>query len=336
VIGAARRPSVLGGGVGRTLEAGLYRVTDLRGRPTYWLLPRQPARFQPRPLQLSRANREDTVPLRPLRPGFYRPVWAQQPFLSEPMNLTVSGDQRLTSLLFPKRDFWVLTEDPEDPAGCYATWSRYVEVGQRFTVICREGEAVAEMRRWRDLRDTNDARLLDWEEDVNRGEGLHEFLGCMVLSYELRAIAPTASCQALLDAIVPRSALAVSLSGGLRDPNQAAWLEGFPPTIKIYGFAGGITLSVTQAGGSNECILNATAASQEPIKLDGALAPGMYRIEAASDGAVARRIMRIIRWEELAAPGEPESLWNTDPLQAAGLGTCGAAFIAADAEGGGA
>lgn len=313
----------------RAIEAGLYREMDQRGRASYQLFPRQPDRFAPRPLWVVLEGAAPApLVLRALRPGFYRPVARQLPFVDEPLNLPVVGDPRVPSMLFPKRDFWVLTEDPEDPAGAYATWSRYVDVGQRFFLLCRPGKLVDEVRRLRSWKDLNNQPLLDWTEDAER-DGVHEFAGCMVLSYELRAMTASPGCQELLEALMPRSTVSVAVSGGLRDPNELAWLEGFPPTVKAYGFGGRIVMSIMRADGATQTI-TADVGSQEPYALKSSLAPGVYLVEAVCEGVVARRLVRIIAWDDVTGAAEVERVWNKDPLMAAPPGMCGASVLPYD------
>jgi hypothetical protein len=312
----------------RTIEAGLYRECDVRGVPKFYFLPRQPTRFKARPLSLILTADGSPLRLRELRPGFYRPVGPQQPFVAGPLELQVVGDARVTSMLFPQRDFWALTEDPEDPDGCYATWTRQIEVGQRFVLLCRPGLLADEMQRLRELKDLNGSRLLDWGEMRTRDNGIIEFIGCMVLSYELRAYTPSAGCEALVDALMPRSGFSVSLSGGLRDPNQSAWLEGYPPAIRARGFAGSVRVHVEQVGAKSLSVEPEELSNDGDRPLPSELLPGAYIVNASSEGVTARRMFRIIPWSAALATPDPQYLRNPDPLATASLDMCGAAFLA--------
>lgn len=321
-------PMTIGVHPTRTIEAGLYRECDVRGAPKFYFLPRQPTRFKARPLSLVLSADRSAVQLRELRPGFYRPVGPQQPFVETPLELKIDGDARVTSMLFPQRDFWALTEDPEDPDGCYATWTRQIEVGQRFVLLCRSGLLAEEMQRLRELKDLNGSRLVDWVVMRALDNGIIEFVGCMVLSYEIRAYTPTSGCEALVDALLPRSGFSVSLAGGLRDPNQSAWLEGHPPVIRARGFAGQVRVQVDPVGESSWQFAPEDLPNDRDLTLPTEIPPGMYIVSAKSEGITARRLFRIISWDDMIAPMEPEYLTNSDPLTTASLGTCGAAFLA--------
>lgn len=309
---------------GRTIEAGLYRETDLRGRPTYWLLPRQPERFEPRSMHVSLPGAAAPIRLRTLRPGFYRPLAPQSPFVEAPLQFPVTGDPRLTTMLFPQRDFWILTEDPEDPSGPYASWSRYLEVGQRFTLLCKPGALVAEMRRLRNWRDLNQQPLVNWTKDEQVAADVHEFFGCMVLSYELGAVTASPESQKLLDSLAPRAAVSVALAGGLRDSQESAWLEGFPPVVVTYGFAGAIDLAVSSAAGDNGVTIQCQVKSQEPYPLPSSLPAGIYLATATSEGISARRLFRVIKWEDMRHPSNVLRVWNQDPMMTASVAICGA------------
>jgi len=283
--------------------------------------------FKSRPLSLLYIEDRAPVQLRNLRPGFYRPVGPQDPFVCVPLELQVNGDSRVTSMLFPKRDFWVLTEDPEDPDGCYATWARRIEVGQRFVLLCCAGLLVDEMQRLRNPEHFNGAGLINWTEKRDLGNQIVEFVGCMVLNYEIRAYMPTSGCEALVDALMPRSGFSVSLAGGLRDPNQSAWLEGYPPSIRAHGFTSRVRVQVKREGAEPWQSDSQDLPNGQALPLPDDLKQGNYVIFAESEGITTRRHFRIIPWGAMLAPQEPDYLKNPDPLATASLGTCGAAFL---------
>ena len=206
----------------RSIECGLYRAEDLLGESQYWLFPKQPDRMRSSQLIVTPPDGASDQPLRPLRAGFFAPLWHQVPFVDEALQCPVVGDPGVQTLLFPKREFWILTLDPETPLGAWATWRPYPELGERLLVLCREGLFDAEMARFKA------AKLLDWTARVEC-EGWVEYHGCMVLSYDWGGFIATPECRALADALTPRAMAGISLIGGLRDPNQNAWLEGFPP-----------------------------------------------------------------------------------------------------------
>jgi hypothetical protein len=332
---ASKGPATSSGGrgvaAGRSLEGGLLRSVDIRGAVTYLLMPRQVERFEPKPLSLVGPPVIRLKPLRvggKLKDGFYQPPCEQAPFFAAATRRPVGGDDRIDSLLFPARRFWVLTRDPNDPDdGPFGTWSDHVEVGQRFVVLCPAGSPlVAEMRRLRDARATTGVRLLDWREEK---VGVHEFVDCMVLSYELK-FADMPDSRELVAAMAPRSGASVSLGGGLRDPNQGVWIEGHPPTVTAHGFAaGGITLRLSRAGDPRPLLAPIVTKSQTDHALPADLTPGTYVVTADAPGDQAKRMFVLVPWVDVTPSPDPQRFdYRHDPARTAGLRLCGARLAA--------
>lgn len=295
----------------RTVECGLYRIEDLMGGAEYWLFPRQPARALPSGLSIGTPGSGQAQPLRTLRAGFFTPLWPQQPFVDEAIDLAVLGDPGIRSALFPRRDFWLLIRDPEDPLGAWATWRPYVEVGERLIILCRRGLFAEEMER------LHTEKLLEWAERVE-DTGWIEYRGCMVLSYDWGAFIPNPECRALADALTPHSAAGVSLSGGLRAPNQNAWLAGYPPKMKVYGFGPRFDVTITSAEGVR--VYADETPCQVEVPLADNLEPGLYTAEVnLGDRLLAIRTFRVIPWDEISVYPHPDEIAESSALATAGL-----------------
>lgn len=295
----------------RTIECGLYRSEDLVGGAEYWLFPRQPARALPSGLSVGTPGSGQVQPLRTLRAGFFAPLWPQEPFVDEAIDLAVAGDPGIRTALFPRHDFWLLIRDPEDPLGAWATWRPYVEVGERLLILCRPGMFAQEMER------LHAEKLLEWAERVEWSAWI-EYRGCMVLSYDWGAFIPTPECRALTDALTPHSAAGVSLSGGLRAPNQNAWLAGFPPKMKVYGFGPRFDVTITSAEGAS--VYSGETPCQVEVPLPDNLAPGLYTAEVNwGDRLLAIRAFRIIPWDEISIHPHPDEIADSSALATAGL-----------------
>ena len=296
---------------GRSIECGLYRVEDLMGGAEYWLFPRQPARALLAALSVGVPGSGQVQFLRTLRAGFFAPLWPQDPFVDEAINLAVVGDSGIRTAFFPRHDFWLLICDPEDPMGAWATWRPYVEVGERLLILCRPGPFADEMERF------HAEKLLEWAERVE-GPGWIEYRDCMVLSYDWSAFIPTQRCRALADALTPHSAAGVSLSGGLRASNQNAWLAGYPPKIKVYGF--GPLFDVTITSAKDVQVYSDKTACQVEVPLPDTLEPGVYTTEVNWGGRLLTiREFRILPWDEISVHPHPNEIAETSALATAGL-----------------
>lgn len=311
----------------RNIECGLYRTEDLLGEPQYWLFPKQPARTRSNQLVVTPPYGESDQPLRPLRAGFFVPLWPHAPFAEDALECRVVGDPGVQKLLFPKRDFWVLTRDPENPLGSLATWKPYLELGEQLLVLCREGPFDAEMARFKE------AKLLDWTDRVEC-EGYVEYHGCMVLSYDWGGFIATPECRELANALSPRTMAGISLVGGLRDPNQNAWLEGYPPAMKVYGFERYFELVLTSAHGGT--IYHEEVPRQQEVSIPLDLKPDTYQVEVRWNGSrAAIRMFRVVSWTNIQEHPEPEVITNSSPSSTAGLSLRGALIVqnACDGEG---
>jgi len=295
----------------RSIECGLYRIENLLGEAEYWLFPKQPARALPAALNLVLPGSAQVQPLRTLRAGFFVPLWPQEPFIDEAIDLAVEGDPGVRKAFFPRHDFWILIRDPEDPFGAWATWRPYLEVGERLLVLCRPGPFAAEMER------LYASKLLEWGERIETS-GWIEYRSCMVLSYDWGAFIPTPECRALTDALTPHSAAGVSLSGGLRAPNQNAWLAGYPPEMKIYGFGPRFDVTITSFEGRE--VYSAETPCQVEVLLPTNLDPGVYTVEVNWGGRLlAVRTFRVIPWEEISVHPHPDEIADPSMPATAGL-----------------
>jgi hypothetical protein len=246
-----------------------------------------------------------------LRAGFFAPLWPQEPFVDQAIDLAVAGDPGIRTALFPRHDFWLLIRDPEDPLGAWATWRPYLEVGERLLVLCRPGLFAEEMER------LHSEKLLEWAERVE-GPGWIEYRGCMVLSYDWGAFIPNPECRALADALTPHSAAGVSLSGGLRAPNQNAWLVGYPPKMKIYGFGPRFDVTITSSEGVE--VYSGETPCQVEVPLPDNLEPGVYTVEVNWGGRLlAVRTFRVIPWDEIAVHPHPDQTASSSISATAGL-----------------
>lgn len=279
----------------RVLNAGLSRSVSLSGQVSFRMLVPQPTNWMPKPLVMRGADGA-AVPLRPGRLGHFATVDRQPPFVPESLKFALEGDPLLDGVVFPRRDFWILTPDPEDPTGAYATWEKFPNLlGQKFTLICpTEGEQFVqdEMEKFRE------AKLIEWDSmESLPGLSVHEYRGCMILSSGWEGVVPSDKCVGLLEALKPRQFAAISLAEGIRAPGQNAWLVGHPPAVKIYGFEETFVLRL-RVGDIEKFAI--PQSRQQAHKLDAKLPAGVYSLEVEwSEQVLATRTFRIIDWDDL-------------------------------------
>jgi hypothetical protein len=290
-----------GGGLGatfqrsRVINAGLMRSVSLAGQVNYRLYLSQPTNWIPRPLEIDSPS---GIPLRliPDRSGYFKSLWDQEPFVREPVRMKLLGDALLEAVVFPAREFWILTADPEDPTGAFATWEKFPSLlGQKFILICsREGgqKVQQEMKKFRD------GGLLNWDSGPHTiRDRIDEYRGCMILSSGWDGVVPSEECVGLYEALKPKQFATLSLSDGIRAPGQNAWLVGTPPLVTIYGFEEEFQLRLL--AGESE-VFARSQERQQPARLESGLPAGIYSLEVKwNDQLLYSRSFRLIDWEEM-------------------------------------
>lgn len=284
----------------RCLIAGIERRVSGKGEVSYWLLPRRPTHWKA--VRLDVLNLENlSQKLELYRSDLFRPTWPLNPFVETSTEFKVSGDVGFDQLVFPARDFWVLTEDPDDMDKTLATWDKYPRLlGSKFMLLLKgnlDSPLAQELIRYKD------AKLIAWEGSPKEDErGWIEFNGCMILSHPLvwAGIRPISMASELYDALKPWSTelATLSLTGGMKAPNQKAWLNGYPPTLRVYGFELNYQLYITRGHEVREAF---DVQSQDSIDLKDACGnAGVYRLSLSLGGkTVATRELRIIAWDNI-------------------------------------
>ncbi|WP_254566464.1 hypothetical protein [Oscillatoria sp. HE19RPO] len=277
----------------RYLLAGLYRTEDpFFGEIDYCIYPKQQRGRQLASISVHQGDK--CQPLREERPGWYFPL--ESPLnaneLDRGARYEITDNPNLDRLILPQRDFWILIPDPDNPdAGVYASWGTPA-LGTAFILLCKQ-ELLSDLQRLRD------ERLIEWSgEPISPFDNSDwvELDQCMVISQAWDAVFIKNS--ELKDALQPIVRLSMSLSGGLRVPQQNAWLEEYPPEITVFGFAPSTDLKATRIHDHHE-IYSATVKTNHKIsiKFPGT---GDYMIEAMAGRASTERFLRILPWSELA------------------------------------
>ena len=274
------------------LFAGLYRSEE-DYEIEYYLYPKQKPQQKWENLQVEYNGEIET--LESDRPGWYLPIGNPLTFadLDKGIRCNITQPGHLKTLQLPARDFWILVPDPDEPdAGVYASW-RSPELGQSFIVLCKQALL-------KDLNLLRDERLVNWSNEVKPFEDpdtkwieLHNF---QVLSQTWQGI--FIENWELKDAIKPKVKISISLSGGLRTPNQRAWLQGYAPSVTVFGFMPTVKLEVLQLP-DEQCVQQYTTISIGKPKSLNLNAVGSYLIRATHSSNTAECFVRIERFDAL-------------------------------------
>ncbi|RKU11623.1 hypothetical protein C6502_07975 [Candidatus Poribacteria bacterium] len=305
--------------VQRRLTAQLYREEEdfITGNINYYLYPQQPKHFSDGALEVIRNGR--THPLNKDRPGWFRPLWSENP--AGGLSYEVKGHPQIKELILPERQFWILVRDPEDEmSGVFAGW-KHPGLGETFLLLCRKDYAEQmELFRQEDL--------LRWHHDFSINDEWVEYRECMIVSPSWEGIIP--QYQDLYNALKPTISATISLRGGLRVPNQGGWLEGYPPEMTIIAFDDNVELKLLDKSDPDTpdtAIMDQTVDTNKPMGLP-VLDPGNYLLEVHNLGKpITQRVLQVLSWDSLDCK-KPEQPFSID----AGVFTLQGAIIRVNEE----
>ncbi|NTU58876.1 MAG: hypothetical protein HGB00_08195 [Chlorobiaceae bacterium] len=291
--------------------AGLLRQPSMRGGAFYKLFPRVPAHWQGEEMVAVGSNGEES-PLDQYRPGLFRPLWSVDPIACESRTFKVNGSTDWDEIVLPARRFWILTPDPEDMHGAFATWEKYPSLlGKKFLLIVEGGKddvLSTQMLRFKEHGKTeNGVGLIDWECGPVEVGGRTEFHGCMVLSAAWESIIPVDEAIELYEALKPVMKATIALTGGLKASGQAAWIEGYPPIASIYGFEKVLKFRVVKG---ERVLYDGNKSVQTPFDLNYCKDPGLYRLEVLwKHSVIAGKALRVLPWDALEMNLIDEGKW---------------------------
>ena len=273
--------------VQRRLTAQLYRMEDrIMGSIDYYLYPRQLRQFGGGTLEVIQNG--SAHPLREDRPGWFMPLWPDDP--AGGVFYEVRGHPQINEIILPERGFWILIRDPENEAsGVFAGWG-HPGLGERFLLLCRK-EYAEQMEAF------EQEALLKWDHDFSIDDEWVEYRECMIVSPSWEGIIPQR--QDLYDALKPSVSATISLKGGLRVPNQGGWMEGYAPEITVFAFDDSVEFKLLDASCLSQPIMDDVANTNQPISCP-TLGSGDYLLEAYSlERLATRRVLRILPWDSL-------------------------------------
>jgi hypothetical protein len=283
----------------RNLVAGLYRTFNpILGEPRYALFPQQARRLQVERAQVIHDG--ESFDLTPVRSGWYQPLWdVSTADLDQGLKITIEGAEELDKLVLPRRDFWILTPDPDDPdAGIYASWGKPA-IGVPFTILCKPALQAQ-------IEQLKAQGLIRWQADplpVLDGESWLEYEDVMVVSDGWGAV--IFENDDLLESLQPAGSVGISLSGGIRS-GLGGWLVGYGPEVTINAFDDCSDLVVVDPLSERELVVRQDVKSNEPFKLEWPPKAGSYLLRVAAGTGKAERSVMLHDWESLS-PTVPSS-----------------------------
>jgi hypothetical protein len=239
--------------------------------------------------------------------GWYLPIF-EHPISSEILNqgaryqITRSSSNYISTwLVLDKRDFWILTPDPDLPdSRIYASFGK-VALGQTFILLCRK-ELVGLVER---LQSEQLLRFNLRAEAFENNRDWVEFQQCMILSEDWEGVDLGIEGKELKDALQPATTVEICLTGGLRVPHLKAWLIEDVPTLKIVSSLAhqADVLIFDDLSKEGVPISRKTVKTNVPnsdiFKINGTVRTGKYEIRVNCGRLFSQKIVNFVNWDDL-------------------------------------
>jgi len=278
------------------LYAGIYRTEDFLGNIEYYLYPKQQRGRSLDSLTVEINGKQCN--LREDRAGWYLPIGQSlsEQEISQGRTYQINtNNTQVRELILPRRDFWILVLDPDNPeSGVYASWSS-PKLGEQFIILFKESL-------FNDLQRLRDENLIQWEGDretkypaFGNNSDWYEVYQCQILSQAWDGI--FLQSQELKDALQPTTRLSISLSGGLRVPKMNAWIGNHPPQVTVFAFHPTVEVKVVNIT-TDETIYTQSLLSNSPHSIDK-LTEGTFMVSATCLGQSTQRLIKVVTWNEV-------------------------------------
>jgi hypothetical protein len=239
--------------------------------------------------------------------GWYLPIY-EYPILSETLNQGARYQIRRspsndisTCLVLDKRDFWILTPEPDCPESCiYASFGK-VALGQTFILLCRK-ELVGLVER---LQSEQLLRFNLCTEAFENNPDWVEFHQCMILSEDWEGVDLGVEGKQLKDALQPAATVEICLTGGLRVPHLNAWLIEDVPVITIFSSLVDqaevlIFTDLSKEGVPiSRKIVNTNVPNPNIFKAPGTVRTGSYGIRVNCGKLSSQKTVNFVNWDDL-------------------------------------
>lgn len=206
-----------------------------------------------------------------------------------------------TCLALDKRDFWVLTPDPDCPeSGIYASLGK-VSLGQIFILLCKK-ELIGLVER---LQSEQLLRFSLCAEAFENNPDWVEFQKCMILSEDWEGVDLGVEGKQLKDALQPAATVEICLTGGLRVPHLKAWLIDDIPALTVFSSIVDQAEVLIFTDLSREGVLitrkivNTNVPNSNIFKTSGTLRTGSYDIRVNCGKLSSQKIVNFVNWDDL-------------------------------------
>jgi regulator of replication initiation timing len=239
--------------------------------------------------------------------GWYLPIF-DYPISSEILNqgaryqiMRSPSNDISTYLVLDKRDFWILTPEPDCPeSGIYASFGK-VALGQTFILLCRK-ELVGLVER---LQSEQLLRFNLCSEVFENNPDWVEFQQCMILSEDWEGVDLGIEGKQLKDALQPAATVEISLTGGLRVPHLKAWLIDDIPALTIFSSIVDqaevlifTDLSRERVPISRQ-IVNTNVSYSNIFKTFGTIRTGSYGVRVNCGKLSSHKTVNFVNWDDL-------------------------------------
>jgi len=239
--------------------------------------------------------------------GWYLPIF-EYPISAEILNqgaiypITRSHPNDISCLVLDRRDFWVLTPDPDCPESpiYYASFGK-ASLGQTFILLCRK-ELVGLVER---LQSERLLRFNSRAEAFENNADWVEFHQCMILSEDWEGVDLGVEGKQLKDALQPTTTVEICLTGGLRVPHLNAWLIEDVPVITIFSSLVDqaevlIFTNLSKEGVPiSRKIVNTNVPHPNIFKASGIVRTGSYGIRVNCGKLYSQKIVNFVNWDDL-------------------------------------
>lgn len=298
----------------RNIFAGLYRAetNPFLGVVDYLFYPKQRRGQKLESVEVQCQNEVHTLRIDEQRPGWYFPAWSiSANELDDGCEYKIKDPLDRGVVILPYRDFWILIPDPDNPdSGVYASWGK-PSLDVPFILLCKQ-EILPDIQRLRDRG------LLNCDSPIPafNNSSWFEIHQCQIISLDGEDWEQVfINNQELKDALQPVDRLWIGFSGGLRDRNMGAWVEGYSPNITLFSrYQNQATLQIIRTS-DNQNMIHNIYQTGTPISHKKNLSPGNYIFKMTCAGESKQRNLQIIGWDELSieTPKQPEwGLINCD------------------------
>ena len=286
----------------KTLRCGLFRIHDgVMGTTAYHLYPRTPAGRRAEGGALT--QRGEAIRLEVDRPGWFAPLDPVAPVeLAAGARYPVAGIDGITEAVLPKRTFWVLVPDLQEPENGFHASGRHPTIGELAIVLIADDTLPL-------LHQLRDEGLVQWDGEpvsVPSLDGWSEVRSCLVVQEGSGGVFGDA--QAIFEELRPRTKLGISTRGGLRSPDRQGWIAGQGPEVTVTGSEHEVELWITQvrSDGENEVVDKRTVPTLTSESFRPTMS-GTYWINAtAGEHEATPRQVRLVDWDDLSVASEPD------------------------------